>query len=112
MGNGNDYDKDKGKGNNRNDDKNKFEKYNDVDDTNNQYVNNNESNDNSKMKRNEELTIRKHVVNEEFVTEVELRKAFEQSTQHGNSEEADITYVLTHLYFLFCISFFSFILIF
>jgi hypothetical protein len=39
--------------------------------------------------------VRKEVVNEEVITEIELRKAFEQSTQHGNSEEADITYVLT-----------------
>lgn len=46
------------------------------------------------MKEKEEVVVRKDVVNEEVITEMELRKAFEESTQHGNSEEADITYVL------------------
>ena len=62
-----------------------MKKYNDVDD-----------NDSiAEINKKEEVIIRKDVVNEELVTEIELRKAFEQSTQHGNSEEADITYVLT-----------------
>ena len=37
----------------------------------------------------------KGVLNDETITEIELRKAFDQSTQYGHSEVADITYVLT-----------------
>ena len=49
----------------------------------------------SEMKKKEEGLMQREVVNDETVTQIELRKAFDQSTQHGNSEFADITYVFT-----------------
>lgn len=98
----NENENERGRENDRNDNNdNNLKKYNDVDD-NSSY---NKNNDDAEIKKKEEVIVRKEVVNEEVITEMELQKAFEESTQHGNSE-ADITYVLSIVrFFLFSLTF-------